>query len=487
MNEIQQYIPTNADFVIEKLDYYPVARHNPMFARPYMFSVQQESVNTLVDRLDQTRMGRVTPALLRGLTGGIIQPSAIAHDTAINSDWVGTRRFLFMMKVKHIDMMGQEINTYLIGYTEFDGITPNGHIDMNMPHFINNVIDTTVVHLPTPIGIQRIEKLSDTYNAIYSLNDASMYTQRPVDIYQALTAQEMSSFIDMPTQLQPLQSMINPFNNNVVSSTTENNITTEYLSKILTSGMHAVKAREFHVNSYSMGSDDPSEKFFTEPSVHETAFVKHLSRLAGYRGIRPVFNFNHLMMIDTSIYQRFTLWNVTDEIRDPILAQTPEVGEYWNGRDIVTLKAYSLIENAVSLASKYGFTKMSFRATNMDNPMGMTNIYILSFKSFLSVSEHDMNTLLEIFKEKFNIEVLLNETNGGRIPFDMECHVNIHGTSKLRLQFSTYPENWFTVPTFAGSAFAPVITLDQSAVDTSAFHLSNVLNTIVQAQQPGIY
>ena len=48
-----------------------------------------------------------------------------------------------MMKVNHISLDGTETNTYLIGYTEYDGIAPNGHIDMNMPHYINNVIETT--------------------------------------------------------------------------------------------------------------------------------------------------------------------------------------------------------------------------------------------------------------------------------------------------------------------------------------------------------
>ena len=364
MNPMQQFLPTDHNFIIEKLEYFPVARHNPMYARPYMFTVQQEAVNTLMDRMDQNKSGKVTPGLLKGLSSGIVQPSAVGHETSINSDWVSTRRFLFMMKVKHVDMMGIEINTYLIGYTEFDGITPNGHIDMNMPHYINNVLSTTVYNFQTPLGMQRVEKLLDTYNAIYSVNNLDMYTQRPVDLYQALTAQEMSSYIDMPLQIQSGMSMVNPFNNNVVSSTTENNITSEYLSKILTSGMHAVKAREIHVNSYSMGSDDPSEKFFTEPSVHETAFVKFLSRLAGYKGVRPVFNFSHLMHVDTTIYQRFVLYNVTDELRDPIMQQTPEVGEFWDGRDIVTTKAYSLIENAVSLANKYGFTKLSFQCNN---------------------------------------------------------------------------------------------------------------------------
>lgn len=488
MINMQQFTPAPTNFIMESLEYFPVARHHPMLVRPYMFNVEQESVNMLMDRMEQNKAGRVTPGLLHGLTAGIVKPSTVGYDSAINSDWVSTRRFLFMMKVRHIDPMhGTELITRLIGYTEFDGITPNGHIDMNMPHFINNVIETVVHHFNTPLGVQRVEKLMRTYDAIYSTNQQDMYTQRPVDLYNAVSAQEMSSFIDLPLGGVSAASVVNPFNNNVVSSTSENNITTEYLAKILTSGMHAVKAREIHMNAYSMGSDDPSEKFFTEPSVNESAFVRHLSTICGFRGVRPIFSFSHLMMMDNTIYERFKLWNITDEVRDPLSAQTPEVGEYWHGRDIVTTKAYSVIENAVSVANKFGFTKLVFKATNMDNPHQATNVYILNWKSFMSLSDQDMNFLLERFKDSFNIEVFLNESNAGRIPIFMECHINIHGTSKLYLEYAGYPGTWFTIPTFAGSAYTPVISLDQGTLDASALHLNNVLNTLTQAQQPYIF
>lgn len=484
---LEQILPGTSQFVIEKLEYFPVARHNPMYMRPYTFNVQQESVHTIADRLDQTRAGKVTPALLKGVTSGIMQPSVVGYETIINDSWASTKRFIFMMKVRHIDISGVELNTYLIGYTEYDGITPNGHIDTQMPHFINNVISTTVHTWSTPMGVIRQEKLADTYQAIYSMSNVDMYTQRPVDIYNAISAVEMAEFSQMPVNLQTTSGMVNPFNNNVVSSTLENNISTEYLAKILTSGMHATKAREIHMNSYQMGSDDPTEKFFSEPSVSETAFVRYLSRISGYKSVRPIFNFQHLMQIDPTIYERFIRYNITDEVRDPTLAQTPEVGDFWSGQDLQTMKAYALVENAVSMATKHGFTKMSFSATNMDNPLGQSNVYILNFKSFVSVSEQDMNYLLEMFKEKFLTEVFLNETNGGRMPLNMECHVNLLGTSKIYLEWPGYHGNWYTVPTFAGSAYSPVISLDQAAVDNAAFQLNNVLGTLVQAQQPSFY
>lgn len=482
-----QALPQPA-FVIEKLDYFPVAKHNPMFMRPYMFNAQLEAVNLLSDRIDESKSGRVTPGLLNGITSGIVQPSSVGYETVINNNWVTTKRFLFMMKVRSIDFTGTETNTYIIGYTEYDGITPNGHIDMTMQHYINNVITTAVHSYQSPLGMQRVEKMTSVVDAVYSQDQRDIYTQRPLDLYQEIAAQDMMEVGGFTADIHVASSMVNPFNNNVVASTGENSITSEYLAKLLTSGMHAARSREIHMNSYSMGSDDPSDKFFTEPSLNDVSFVRHLSRMAGYKTLRPVFQFNTLHHVDPTIYERFTLYNVTDEIRDPLMMNTPDVGEYWHGRDMVTTKAYGIIEACVALASKYGFTKFSFSATNTDTlVMGRPSVYILSFKSFLSLAEQDMHVILEMFKDKFVTEIFLGETNAGQIPLNMECHVNIHGTSKLYLEWGGNPGTWFTIPTFAASTFAPILSMDRNAVAASAHQLNNVLNTLVQAQQPSYY
>lgn len=482
-------MPQSNAFVIEWLRYFPVGQHNPMFMRPYTFQVQQDAVAMLANRMDETKSGKVTPGILNGITNGIMQPSAVGYDTVIDNSWVSNRRYIFMMKVKNVDYTGLETNTYVIGYTDHDGVTTNGHVNPQMVHFINSVLTTNVHLFQTPFGVERVEKLADTYQAMYSQGGQDLYTQRPVDLYNAISVQDMAGWIDIPsTQAYATTGMINQFNNNVVSSTTENNISTEYLSKILTSGIHATKAREIHMNSYSMGSDDPSEKFFTEPSISNSPFIMHLSRTAGYRSSRPVFEFNTLMNMDPTIYDRFEMFNTTRDVRDPILMNTPDVGDFWHGQDPQTVRAYSIIENAISVATKHGFTKINFQATNMDNPLGQANIYILSkWSSFLSLQERDMHYLLEMFKEKFIIEVFLSETSSGRMPINLTCYIDLHGTSKIYLEWPGMPGNWYTLPTFAGSNFAPVLTVDQSAVDMAGQQLNMVLETLVQAQAPQIY
>lgn len=477
----------NIQFILEDLVYYPTRSHNPMLLRPYLFNVENTAVDAISSRLAETKSGKITPAMLNGLTSSFVQPSSVGYDSPIDANWASTSRFLFMLKVRYIDHLGCEIVTYIFGYTEFDGITQTGHIDMNMTHYVNNVIETTVFHITTPTGVKRVEKLVNIYNAIYSTSQVDIYTQRPVDLYQTISNSEMANFFMPGGEVQSAINLVSPFSNNVITSTAENGITTEYLSKILTSGMHAVKSREIHVNSYQIGSSDPSERFFTEPSVSDSVFLRALSRAGGSRVTKPVFNFNALMQIDDTIYSRFKMFNLTNDFSSPILSRTPEVGEYWYGQDIVTLKAFSLMENSVSMATKYGFTKMSFIASNMGDMLGGISFAVLDFNSFMSLSQHDFNYLLGIFEEKFKTEIFINETNYGKIPLHMECHINLLGSSKIYLEYSGMPGNWFTVPTFASSLYSSVISLDKNTVEYSASQLSNTLNELVDANVPSYY
>lgn len=356
-----------------------------------------------------------------------------------------------------------------------------------MTHYVNNVMETNVMYIPTPMGTRRVEKLNSLYNAICSTSSNDIYTQRPVDLYEAISASEMAHYLPSDIQVQTASNLVTPFGNNVIASSTENGITTEYLSRLLTSGMHAVKSRDIHINSYQVGHNDPSERFFTEPSISENLFLRTLSRVSGSRATKTTFNFNGLMAMDTTIYERFQLLNITNDFASPVLTRTPEVGATWGGQDPVTLKAFSLMENSVSMATKYGFTKLSFKCTNMGDATMAVTFAILDFNSFLSLSQQDFNYLLGIFEEKFKQEIFVNESSMGTVPIFMECHINLIGTSKIYLEYAGYTGRWFTVPTFANSLFSSVVSLDQGVVDHSAIELSKALNSLGEAHQPIYY
>ena len=467
------------NFSIEEMTYIPMGNYMPMFNRPYTVNASRQAIDTISERLDDTKAGKITPNIVNGVAGEIIQPSAVGYMSLCNNDWVSTKKFIFLLKVRSMDPTGVEINSYIQGYTEFDGITNSGHIDTNMTHFINNVIETTTMTIQTPMGVIRKEKLYRIYNVFFNGGFNELFTQRPSDVLENINLLNMSQFINDPSMTtQYMGSYMNAVDTKALSSSVENNITTEYLSKILTTGIHDVKNKDIFINSYEISNGMAPEARLPEPSVHDNRFLKYISRQAGFKIVREFFNFQQLMNIDPTIYNRFQVLNITKDYIDPTMTHTPEMGDYWHGQDPVTVKAYSLIENSVSLATKYGFNKIYFTASNMANPMGLAEVFITNFNSFINLEEQEFNYLLEIFKEKFVTEIFLNETNGGILPMHMEGYIDLMGTSKINLSFAGYPANWYTIPTFANSLFAPVISIDKQAVDHMSFQLGTVIDSL---------
>ena len=467
------------NFTIEDLTYIPMGNYMPMFNHPYTVNASKNAIDQISERLEDTKAGKITPNIVNGVAGEIIQPCAVGYMSMCNQDWVGTKKFIFLLKVRSMDPTGAEINSYIQGYTEHDGITASGHIDANMVHYINNVIETTTMTINTPLGMIRKEKLYRIYNVFFNGGFNEVFTQRPSDVLENINLLNMSQFINDPTlQTQYMGSYMNSVDTKTLSSSVENNITTEYLSKILTTGVHDVKNKDIFINSYEISNGMAPEARLPEPSIHDNRFLKYISRMAGFKIVREFFNFQTLMNVDPTIYNRFKVLNITKNYVDPTMMQTPEVGDYWHGQDPVTVKAYSLIENSVSLATKYGFNKIYFTATNMSNPMGVAEVFITNFNSFINLEEHEFNYLLEIFKEKFITEIFLNETNSGILPMHLEGYIDLLGTSKINLTFAGYPSNWYTIPTFANSLFAPVVSIDKQAVDFMSFQLGSVIDSL---------
>lgn len=467
------------NFSIEELVYIPMGNYMPMLNRPYMVNPSANAIEQISERLYDTKAGKVTPGIVNGLANEIIQPSSVGYMSMCNADWVSTKKFIFMLKVRSIDPVGVEVNSYIQGYTEFDGITNSGHIDPNMVHFINNVIETTTMAIQTPLGVIRKEKLHRIYNVFFNGTYNEVYTQRPSDVLENINLLNMQQFINDPTMTgQYMGGYMNSLDTKAISSSVENNITTEYLSKILTHGMHEVKNKDIFINTYEISSGMAPESRLPEPSINDNRFLKYISRVAGFKVVREFFAFQTLMSIDPTIYNRFKVYNITKDYVDPTMMQTPEVGDHWEGRDTVTLKAYSLIENSVSLATKYGFNKIYFTASNMTNPTGLAEVFITNFNSFINLEEHEFNFLLEIFKEKFITEIFLNETNSGILPMHVEGYIDLLGTSKINLSFAGMPANWYTIPTFANSLFSPVVSIDKQAVDFMSSQLGSVIDTL---------
>lgn len=474
----------NSDvFVIEELYYIPMGEHVPVYNRPYVVNSDEGAINVIHDRMMENNSGKVTSAIIGNVMGQLIQPSAVAQAGVINNDWVTQPRFVFLMKVRAIDALGSEIISYFQGYTQYDGINRStGTPDTNMVHYINSVIETYYMVLNTPLGTVRKEKLYKVYN-VFAAFTSEFYTQRPVDVIENIELAAATNFLDAGAgdlSSFNLGNMINSFNSKIITSTIDNSIGTDYLCRVINGGVQKQKSKNILLGSFESNINEDSVSSFitTEPSLNDNRFMKYISRQGGFMIVQDSFTMSQLMTIDPSIYDRFKLLLPTKTYVDPLLAQTPTVGDYWHGQDPVTLKAYSLIESSIALAMKYGFNKLFFSVSNMSTPTAQAEIFITNFTSFLSLDDSDFSFLLERVKGAFVSDVFLGETQGGVIPLHADIYIDLLGTSKIYLSYGGYQGNWYTLPTTANSMFSPVLTANPGTLDAVTEQFGNMIQSI---------
>lgn len=481
---------TTDRFVLDELLFVPMGNHNPMYSRPYIINPTVEGINTIANRLYDTKSPKVTTNILGDVTNSILQRSSVGFGSIIDSNWVSNRRYIFLLKVRTFSAIGDTVISYIQGYTDYDGITDTGNIDGNLVMYINTVIETIVVNITTPYGTTRRERLFKIYNVLSSEHEES-FSQRPIDVMYNIETLQVSEALGDYSTVEGLNMLnyMSPFTNNTVSSTVDNNIASEYLSRLLTTGLLNAKSKEIHLGSYEITEQNTLNSKLPEPSISDNRFIKYINSSIGYSMPRDRFTFNSLMGIDETIYNRFKVINLTKEYSNPITANTPEVGEYWTGQDPVTVKAHSLIESSVSMATKYGFNKMIMTASNMSNPLASAEIFITNFNSFMSLEEEDFNYLLEIFKSKFISDIFLPESNGGTLPTHMEIYVDLLGTSKIYLDYAGFPPNWYTIPTTANKLYSPVVTVNHNAFNDTVYNVSQIIDTIsnISQTEPNYY
>lgn len=478
-------MPLGDSYIIEELWYLPMGDHTPVYNRPYTVNADKEAIDILVDRKLETGNSTIDGSILRDLTSRFVTPNASVEHSLIDANWVSQPRFVFMMKVRSSDAQGIETYSYIQGFTNYNGISNQGNADMEMIHQVNTIIETYIMNLPTPLGLTRKEKLTNIYN-VFMHNNSEFYTQRPTDVMGNMKLfGVVDSFEGSNIQIQGAEVLggtVNRFNNNAPTSKVSNQVATEYLSTILNASMSEATSKDILLGSYEYSDNSVMGTRIIEASLGDNRFMKYLSSLDGWMTVKGEFSFGQLMRLDSTIHDRFTLINLSKNYQDPNLLNTPTVGEYWHGSDPVTIKAYSLIESSVSLATGSGFNKLFFTATNMNDPTGAIEIFITNFASYTSLDNMDLSVLLDRFKNKLTLDVLIPETSGGTLPFYMEMYVDLLGTSKINLEYAGFPAAWYTIPTTANSMFSSIMTFDKNSLDATTLNFQYLTDTLLATQ-----
>jgi hypothetical protein len=466
------------------LIYIPVGQYHEMFNRPYVSSANHAAIHSIIERMHEDNTRYLTEKTLQGLTGDLIQPSVVPGYCAIDRSWLSTPKYIFVLSVQATDIHGITMNYYIQGYTNYNGISMNGHADPNMEHYINNIIETTIVTVNTPFGVNTTERISKVYNVIantFITNDNYIFLQRPHDVYSNIETMNIANVAYQTAEVGTVMDtryMVNSMNSVAKPSTVTNNIPINYVKSVINAGIKGRVEQDFQLSINDYNDAHYSKENIAEVNLTANIFIQYLRHKAGRTHLYS-FVFTDLLGIDATIADRFKLINITKE--DGLLAQTPQVGEFWHGQDRETLVAYSVIETAVATALQYGFVKMHCTVSNMYDPTGNVYAMITNFQSYIQLPDDQLHMLAEMFKNNIINKSFIDLTFGNRVPCTMNIYVDVFGTTKLSLSYNGPHETWYTIPAFANSLFAPIVTMNKNGLDTLAQDVQYIVEEIVNA------
>lgn len=476
------------NFMIEDLIYIPTGDYNPVFNRPYVVNPSAETIDILKGKLEENGTTNITTDVLSGYAGNFLQHSAVGYQSNIDRGWVGTKRFIFMLKASYMTSQGNINRVYIQGYTNYDGITQFGTVDPNLVHHINNIIETSVYSWSTPMGVVTEEKLAKIYNVVTNTVEyCDLFLQRPRDVFSNVLFNDFvnTAFTDYTSASKVndmnssnKQCQLSSLDRRSIGTNIENNVPVRYLTRVLNAGLNSKVDNDFTLDSMYQLPTNTAHEALPEPSIQDNLFIHKLSLLEGNKMAMSSFRFATLTGINHDITERFKLLNITKDYVDPNLMRTPNVGEFWDGQDMITTKAYGLIESSVSMALRYGFSKLYFTASNMIDMTGQPRMMISYFNSFLNLKDEDFNRLLSIFESKYLNEILMDECRFSHVPIHIEMYVDILGTSKICLSYGGSQATWYTIPTFANSNFIPVVTVNKTSFDDMAYSLNNTIEML---------
>lgn len=479
------------NIVIDELMFIPMGEYKPMYIRPYTACVQNESLQSIIGNMQHTKLPTITPRDLVGLSKGLIYPSAVPVNSAVDGSWVGDKKFIFILKVTITDNFDTIHRYYLQGYTDHNGITADGnYANPQMILIVNTIIETYCVPVMTPYGVSQREKMDRVYNVVSNTDyQVDRYTQRPSDIYYNMESNNITQSLNKLTDFQGIgttnDTRYTLSSADLINKTSEviNNIPSQYATTIINNGLRSMAILDSQNTVTEQSVAAVAINRVNDPDIKNNKFLKYLSMVNGQMRRYGTFSFGELTNIDPSINTRFKLLNITKDIVDVSLQSSPVVGEYWHGQDRNTIMAYSIIESSVSIATQFGFSKLYFTATNMYDATGAPYVIITYYSSILNLEEAAFNQLLDIFKTTFMDSVFLDETQGNAQPLTLNVYVDILGTSKVSIIDANGYEVWYTIPTFANSAFTPILTIDKANLDNLSYQVDNIINHVSAGTQ----
>lgn len=431
--------------------------YNPLFSRPYVSHFGGETMNNILRRVDESPTGNITGALLAGVASQAIAPSANHQgELPIVGGW-GSRRIRFMMEVHVTIPTGSSFIYYFQGYTSHLGVGLDGSIDPTMQFIINSYLRVNRAVQHSAYGDVVRDVITESAHIVNGqivnqVQGGSVYTMRPQDIFTGIQSAYLSQAYNSYNKPGGFDDTRIRMNEESLRSNRANNMPANYMAKIVDTYQTGRQLAEFGQSDQDIYGR--CHGLTHEASAYENLFIRAISNMRGDHCVTN-FTFNELTMIDPNVKHvtNYITLGATQVAQLHTQGQT----EYWSGADPVTMAAVTLSNTVPAIMMELMISKLHFRSTNHDAG-GMVSVAIIDAQGLTNL---DMSQNLELFKRRFDKEIMFDLTGGNSDLFMIDMVVDLFGESRISLSLNGSAMTPFTTPSFCDSLLTPVITMQQ--------------------------
>lgn len=432
--------------------------YNPVYSRPYQTHVDKHTLDSLNYRIDQNAEGYVSNELMSGLASNIVFPNATPQgEIYIPNGWTD-RRIRFILEVHFTSPTGSQVIYYFQGFTSHLGVTAAGNIDPNMDFMINSLMRISRRQVMTAMGMQNQDVITEKSQVINGqlISEGShenVYGMRPMDIFGGIHTGHLEQAINYHNPGSIVTDTRAVHNRDAFLSDKMDSLPSNYLTSVLQHYVRNQSLIEIGSGETDLYSHCRNSAF--KPPPEENPFIRAIKNVRGF-GTGTTFNFSDLIKIDPNTQNNTNFLSLQGTQRVSQLAVAGQ-SSYWNSVDRETVVATILSNSVSALMMDLMISKISFRSTNQDFS-GMMNTVLIDAKS---VTQADMRSSYELFRQRFEREVMYDITFGNQEIYQLEISADLFGDTMIVISLNGESPITYTTPSFCDSLLAPVFSTNK--------------------------
>jgi hypothetical protein len=447
--------------------------YEDQFRRPYHTSLDARTQRDLLEAVDGKN--KITAAAIASVANDFIKPSAQPESQiGIANGW-DTKRLRYFLEIQSLDFIGNTTHIYVVGYTDYTGLSLSLSIDPNMVFFINAVNITRTSRVSTPLGNQIHHNLidashvlvNDKYDGIgpnYGSNKA--FGLRPEDIFNRQSNSDLREGLEDTDFLTDTRLSLT---SNAIKSKRSNSIVPVYTSQLLDSFIQT-RTSEHYSDMATIRST--AADTVASLSTSKDPFMSFIASRNQFSASNR-FTFADLQAFDPNVIHVTTVVPVNSHYSSNLHQRGMTAS--WGGGDYNTQFATMISQSVPSYMLGFTINKIHLFSTNMDIGGGITT-KIANVKSF---NENiDITANIQAFIFKLETELLKGLSYNNQLSFQLEMVCDLLGETWIKISINGEPQIDYVCPSFCDSLFVPVVTYSEDVQTSIATDFEYIMTNI---------